>query len=232
MKKGFIWLIVIGGIGFLINISFSQEVRVWMLVFAGIIFIWGFFRDDDKALEINKMFQSIDNRFLQIERYLGLLNEANEKDRIAKPAAYKIHLGLLPHWKKILEKLAEQNGQKPDDFLEEILNSKELGIKKGEGLFEGDFWFDIFQDEFSGMKQVWSHHHRAIVDGHTIAGRLFEPWPFFSCPPKYASNYVSRLLTLTHWSIGLTQDCHLVKMTYLRMEKLPRYRIMELFNCY
>jgi len=142
----------------------------------------------------------------------------NVKDRIAKPVAYKIGLGLWPHWDKILEKLAEQNGQKPEDFAKEILNliagdqassdtiqnpvEKDFdeaiynSIGKREGLFGKYFWFDIYQDELSGMRLVWSHHLKNMLDRPVMSGRLFEPWPFLSCPKKYPSNYVSSSLEL------------------------------------
>jgi hypothetical protein len=129
--------------------------------------------------------------------------DANEKDRIAKPVAYKIELGLWPHWDKILEKLAEQNGQKPDDFLEEI--GKELGFEKGvfpkkpdgdlyTGLFKEHFYFKIYRDELSGMKMVWSHHHKSLVDSPTIFGNIFEPCSRLIYSKKYASHYVTRAL--------------------------------------
>jgi hypothetical protein len=141
-----------------------------------------------------------------------------EKDRITKPVAYKIELGLLPHWDKIFEKLAEQNEQKPEDFVKDIQNLmagdqaasdtiqnpavKDLdeaiysSIGKREGLFGKEFWFDIYQDELSGMRLVWSHRLKHMLDRPVMSGHLFEPWPFLSCPKKYPYNYVSRHIEL------------------------------------
>lgn len=198
-KKVIIWLVVIGGIVFLAKANLSQETRTAILLFTVSVALFWYIRYEIKTLEIDKVCQSIDRRFRLIERHLGLLDVPNEKDLIAKPVAYKIHLGLLPHWEKILEKLAEQNEQKPDDFIEEILNDKELCIEKGVGLCWKDFWFDIYHNEFSGMRQVWSHQHKTLVDSWVIKGFLFEPWSMLSgaIPKKYIYNYVSQQLTLT-----------------------------------
>ena len=200
-KKVLIWLVIIGSIIFLANADLSRETWTSILSFTVPLALFLYIRYEIKTLEIDKICQSINKRFRLIEHRIGC-GDSDEKSKIAKPVAYKIQLGLLPHWEKILEKLAEQNEQKPDDFIEEILNDKELGIKKREGLFGKYFWFDIYQDEFSGIRQVWSRHHKALGDSWSIKGFLFEPWPrsIFYPPPekykKYIANYVSQYLTL------------------------------------
>ncbi|MBW8040002.1 MAG: hypothetical protein FVQ85_08395 [Planctomycetes bacterium] len=203
-KKALICLVVIWGIGLLVKTFLSQKIGTWILYFVAITVVWWFIEYVViETLAIDKMCKSIDRRFRRIEHTLGLLDDdTNEKDLIAKPVAYKIHLGLLPHWEKILERLAEQNEQKPDSFfeeisnyLEEISNDKELGIEKGEGLYGKSFWYDIYQDELSGMRQVWSHEHKTLVDGCLVEGRLFEPWPIYE-HKKYTANYVKQRLTL------------------------------------
>ena len=229
-KKLLIRLAIIGGIILLAKADFSRETWTTILVFAipiALFYTWY----EIRTLEIDKVCQSIGARFRSIERHLGLLDIPNEKDLIAKPVAYKIHLGLLPHWEKILEKLAEQNEQKPNGFLEEILNDKELGIEKGKGLFGKDFWFDIYQDEFSGMRQIWSHDHKALVDGCSITGRLFEPWTIFSHiePKKYAANYIRQSLTLTpHRAWFDRLSCKNDVFKDGKLSKIPYYNIIQL----
>ncbi len=206
-KKALIWLVVIAGILYLYFGNLNKGTKTIICIWAGVSFILWLIHHEIRALELDKMCQSIDRRFRCIEHRIGLVDDTDEKMIIAKPVAYKMHLGLLPHWEKILEKLAEQNEQKPDDFIEEILNDKELGIEKGEGLSWKDFWFDIYQDEFSGMQQVWSHQYKTLVDGWVIKGRLFEPWPMLSraVPKKYTYNYVRQPLTLTPYSAWFEQ---------------------------
>lgn len=195
------WLIAWLVAGFLVQTLFSQKIGTVILFLAFFLFVYWSIEELIETSEIDKKCRSINKRFSLIEKRLGLLDETDEKDLIAKPVAYKIQLGLLPHWEKILEKLAEQNEQKPDDFIKEIVNDKELGIETGEGLYWKDFWFNIYQDEYSGMRQVWSHHHKAMADSWLIQGHLFEPWPIISLstPKKYTYNYVSQLFTLTPW---------------------------------
>ena len=192
-KKIFISLVVIVGVLYLSFGNPRKETRTAISVIAGGLAIAWIIQHEGR--EIDERFRKIDNRFRRIENSLGLLYDADEKEQLSRPVSYKISLGLLPHWEDILKKLADQNKQQPDEFLEAIFKDQDLGIKKRECLFGKDFWFVIFNDEISGMQQVWSNQHKNFVDCPEVYGRIFEPWPLLG-PGKYATNLVSKHLTL------------------------------------
>jgi len=197
-KKALIWLVVIAGILYLSFGNPSKETITLVIVLAGFyVLLWVINH------EIKSFTDELDRRLRKVENHLGLLSEydADEKERLSRPVSYRISLGLLPNWAEIIKKLAEQNKQKPDEFLKEIFEDKELGIKEGEGLFGKYFWFVISKDELTGMDWIWSCHHKNFVDRPEIEGWIFESWPFSLVTrptvQKYGDNLVTRSLQLS-----------------------------------
>lgn len=204
-KKALIWLVVIWGIGLLVKTFLSQKIGTWIFYFAACTFVWWFIEYVViETLAIDKMCKSIDKRFRRIEQPLGLLDDTNEEDMTSKPVSYRIELVLMPQWEEILKKLADQNKQKPEEFIDEIFKDGKLNLndeyEKNAGLLNYEKWFRffIFQDGVSGMQQIWSDYHKTFLDEVKVEGYVFGSggitWLFH---PKYSDKLVSKPLILT-----------------------------------
>ena len=236
-KKALIWLVVIWGIGLLVKAFLSPKIGTWILYLAGLFLVAWFIEEVIKTLEIDKMCKSIDRRFRRIEHPLGLLDDTNEEYMTSKPVSYRIELVLMPQWEEILKKLADQNKQKPKEFIDEIFKDEKLNLndeyEKNAGLFNKWFRFFIFQDGVSGMQQIWSDYHKTFLDEIKVEGQVFAGLDILSVlskhsdKSKYSDKLVSKPLALTpssaYFEISEFKSHVLSSIPYRDIIRLLRY---------
>jgi hypothetical protein len=92
---------------------------------------------------------------------------------------------------KIFEEFARRRKQSPE-ILEKIFESKLLDIEHRKALWGKDFHFRIFHNEISGMKQIWSDHHKTFVDRIVVNGDVFDPSDQLPDLTNLSQEYISR----------------------------------------
>lgn len=227
-KKGLVALIVIGAIGLFTKNFISPKIGGWILSFAAITFLWWLIEYIIlPSLEIDKICNSIDNRFRRIEKPFGLLDDVDEEDVSSKLISYRIKLVLMPQWEEILKKLASQNNQHPDEFIKEIFNDDTVD----KGLFGKWFRFVIFQDEISGIQQIWSDYHKTFLDTVNVEDQIFKGFDFLSVlskdsdKSKYSDNFVIRPFGVTPCLAYFARD-----FGGDTLSKIPYYEIIRLLK--
>jgi hypothetical protein len=118
----------------------------------------------------------MEKRFHRIENFLGFYGYENEniEERLSRPISYEVYLILIPHWVKIFEEFARRRKHGPE-VLEKVFEGRKLDIEQRKALWGKDFRFRIFKNETSGMRQIWSDHHKKFVNGIEVSGEIFEP---------------------------------------------------------
>lgn len=176
LHKVAIWLLAIAGILYCCFGNLSQETTIGIAVVAGAFILVRFLQLDIDAEvgRLNKELHFMDERYRGIEKILGFSHRNNIEEQSSRPISYEIYLILIPHWVKIFEEFARRREHNPE-ILEKVFEGKELDIEQHKALWGKDFHFRIFQNEISGMKQIWSDHHKTFVDRIIVSGDIFDP---------------------------------------------------------
>lgn len=149
-----------------------------------------------------------------------------------KPVSYKLVVVLSPNWDNILKKLADQNKQKPEEFIEEIFRDEKLDlnndIDKEASLFGKSFRFVIFYHGISQMYQIWSDHLKTFVDEARIDGRVFGASGLsWIGHEKYSDKLVSKPLILTPEYVAF--DTYWVPELRLHeLARIPYHHVLRL----
>ncbi len=176
LHKAAIWLLIIAGILYCCFGNLSQETTIGIAVVAGAFILVRFLQLDIDAEvgRLDKELHFMDERFRGIEKHLGLSHGDHMEERLSQPISYEIYLILIPHWMKIFEEFARRRKQN-SEIIEKVFEDKKLDIKQRKALCGKDFRFRIFHNEISGMKQIWSDHHKTFVDKIIVNGDIFDP---------------------------------------------------------
>lgn len=89
-----------------------------------------------------------------------------------KLPAYRIKLAVCPKWEAILPIVPEEYAKYPSSFFAKMMDDSELEIDKEQSLLNKEFHYTIFEDEASGMSQVWSHLDKSFVDDMDVVGNI------------------------------------------------------------
>jgi hypothetical protein len=176
LHRAVIWLIAIGGVLYCCFGNLSQETTIGIAVVAGAFILVRFLQLDIDAEvgRLDKELHFMDERFRGIENRLGLSHGDNTQEKLQLPISYEIYLILIPHWAKIFEEFAKRCKYSLEVF-EKVYEDKQLDIKHSKVLWGKEFSFRIFKNEISGMKQIWSDHHKTFVDKIVVSGDVFDP---------------------------------------------------------
>ncbi|HAL44606.1 MAG: hypothetical protein A2Y12_18150 [Planctomycetes bacterium GWF2_42_9] len=230
MKLGLLTLIAIG---LIVQTFFSQKIGTVILIISAIIFVaWVF--DESIATNINPIYKRLE----RIEKPLGLLDSVTDEDTLKKPLSYRINLVLMPQWEEILKKLASQNNQTPEEFIKEIFSDEKLNLNnedKSKNLFGKFFSFVIFQDEITGMEQIWSDYHKTFVNKITVCGQTFAGLDTLTALSensnrKYADNLISKPLILKP-NLAAFDELYYQQNLHLHvLSNIPYYDIIRLLK--
>jgi hypothetical protein len=176
-KKALIWLVVIAGILYLYFGNLSKETKTGIGIFAGACILAWFLKRviDSEVGKIDYKLCWMDRRFRRIENFLGFSNtdNMNMEERLSRPISYEVYLLIIPHWVEIFEEFARRRKHSPD-VLKKVFEGGELDFEQRKALWGKDFRFRIFQNETSGMRQIWSDYHNKFVDGIIVNGEVFD----------------------------------------------------------
>ncbi|HOY10181.1 MAG TPA: hypothetical protein PLB05_08925, partial [Candidatus Omnitrophota bacterium] len=89
-----------------------------------------------------------------------------------KLPAYRIKLAVCPKWDAILPIVPQEYVKCPSSFFAKMMDAPELEIDKEQSLLNKEFHYTIFEDEASGMSQVWSHLDKSFVDDMDVFGDI------------------------------------------------------------
>lgn len=89
-----------------------------------------------------------------------------------KLPAYRIKLAVCPKWDAILPIVPQEYVECPSSFFAKMMDDPELEIDKEQSLLNKKFHYTIFEDEASGMSQVWSHLDKSFVDDMDVFGDI------------------------------------------------------------
>jgi hypothetical protein len=176
LHRAVIWLIAIGGVLYCCFGNLSQETTIGIAVVAGAFILVRFLQLDIDAEvgRLDKELHFMDERFRGIENRLGLSHGDNMEEKLQLPISYEIYLILIPHWAKIFEEFSKRCKYSLEVF-EKVYEDKQLDIKHSKALWRKEFSFRIFNNEISGMKQIWSDHHKTFIDKIVASGDVFDP---------------------------------------------------------
>jgi len=175
LHKVVIWLLAVAGVLYCCFGNLSQETTIGIAVVAGAFILVRFLQLDIDAEvgRLDKELHFMDERFRGIENHLGLSYGDHIEEKLSRPISYEIYLILIPHWAEILDEFAKRR-KHSYELLQKVFQSKQPDIELRKALLGKDFRFRIFQNE-SGMKQIWSDHHKTFVDEIVVSGDVFDP---------------------------------------------------------
>ncbi len=229
LHKVVIWLLAVAGVLYCCFGNLSQETTIGIAVVAGAFILVRFLQLDIDAEvgRLDKELHFMDERFRGIENHLGLSYGDHIEEKLLRPISYEIYLILIPHWAEILDEFAKRR-KHSYELLQKVFQSKQLDIELRKALLGKDFRFRIFQNG-SGMKQIWSDHHKTFVDEIVVSGDVFEPRDqlpeLTNLSQEYINNEIPTGIECTPEQLSLEgrplfQSSPLAKIPYGRIQKL------------
>jgi hypothetical protein len=186
-RKQIFWLAVsLAGLWLWWALSFGERLSVLALaVLAVIVYLAENTSDRKRQLE------HLTERVERLTKVIGL--QAKESKFTVR--SYELELTILPDWNALLECAANEENTTPDSLIKRIHSDPVW--QSGRGLFGKSFRFVVFQDEISGMSQLFSDHHQSFVDHAAVSGWLA---PIFS----KESGFLGRFLVVRPEQVGFT----------------------------
>lgn len=232
LQKLAFWLLVIAGVLYWFFGNPNKETKRGIGVIAGALFFLWFLQHIIESVRKNIDFRLnlIVKQFHRIENFLGFYGYENEniEERLSRPISYEVYLLLIPHWVDIFAEFARRRKHSPD-VLKKVFEGGELDFEQRKALWGKDFRFRIFQNETSGMKQIWSDYHKKFVDSIIVNGEVFDPNDnlpeLTNLNKEYINHEVPTGIECTPESLSLEGDLFFKPVI---LAKIPYRRILKL----